>query len=122
MFKKALPIWLRGLEKEKNIQAKFIARFKCGDTPVLKITGATFYRVFLNGKIVHYGPSPAARGHARVDVVKLCAVSGEENELTVEAAGYNCFSYAAIKQTSYIIAEICDGERVIASTGHNFKG
>ncbi|MBR6808376.1 MAG: hypothetical protein IKM46_08365 [Clostridia bacterium] len=122
MFKKALPIWLRGLENEKNIQAKFVARFKGGKNTVLKITGATFYKISLNDKIVHYGPSPAARGYARVDMVMLDTVPNGEYTLTVEAAGYNCYSYASVKQTSYVIAEICDSEQVIAWTGHDFKG
>lgn len=122
MFKKALPIWLENKEKEKNIQAKFEADFIGEECTILKITGATFYKVFLNGNLIHYGPSPTAGGYARVDVIKLDVNSGEKNTILVEAAGYNCYTYAAVKQISYIQAEILCHDKCIAATGYDFTG
>lgn len=122
MFKRAKAIWLEGKEKEKNIQAKFVASFGGLKNPILIITGATFYRIYLNGRIIHYGPAPAAYGYARVDAVELKGLQEESNTIIIEAAGYNCYSYAAIKQTSFVQAEILDGEEVICATGFDFKG
>ncbi|MBR5506132.1 MAG: hypothetical protein IKV73_07505 [Clostridia bacterium] len=121
MFAKALPIWLDGKEKEMNIQARFVASFLGVDDCVLKITGSTFYRVFLNGKLIHYGPAPVAHGCARVDEVCLEDCLGK-NELVVEAAGYNCFSYACVKQPSFIQAEIICGGKCVCATGFDFEG
>ena len=122
MFIKALPVWLVGREKEKNIQAKFTANFIGKENTKLKITGATYYKVFLNGKLIHYGPAPTARGYARVDVLNLNTACGSDNILVIEAAGYHCASYAAVKQTSFIQAEVvCDGQCVVA-TGFDFDG
>ncbi len=122
MFTKALPIWLAGKEKEKNVQAKFVSDFIGKENTKLKITGATYYKVFLNGKLIHYGPSPTSRGYARVDIVSLDAAIKGNNTIIIEAAGYNCFSYAAVKQTSFIQAEVfCDNQCIVA-TGFDFDG
>ena len=101
MFAKALPIWLAGKEKEMNIQAKFVANFIGKENIKLKITGATYYKVFLNGKLIHYGPSPTARSYARVDIVNLDAVEKGNNVIMIEAVGYNCFSYATDRQALF---------------------
>ncbi len=122
MFIKAKPVWIDGKELEKNIQAKFTAEFTAEKDAVLKITGATFFKVFLNGKLIHYGPSPTARGYARIDVVKLENLVSGTNTITVEAAGYNCYCFAAIKQTSFIQAEVVCGDTCVAATGFDFKG
>ena len=122
MFTKALPVWLIGKEKEKNIQAKFVANFIGKKNTKLKITGATYYKVFLNGKLIHYGPSPTARGYARVDVLNLNAVESGNNTIIIEAAGYNCSSYAAVKQISFIQAEVFCDDQCMAATGFDFDG
>lgn len=122
MFMKALPIWLTGKEKEMNIQAKFVANFIGKENIKLKITGATYYKVFLNGKLIHYGPSPTARSFARVDIVNLDAVEKGNNVIMIEAVGYNCFSYAAVKQTSFIQAEVFCDDQCMAATGFDFEG
>ena len=86
MFTNALPIWLKGKENEMNIQAKFKAEFIPCENAVLKITGATFLKVFLNGELVHYGPSSTASGYVRVDVVNLKVNPGVKNSIVIEAA------------------------------------
>ena len=93
MFLKALPIWSDGKENEMNIEAKFKAKFIGKEDTVLNITGATIYKVFLNGELIHYGPAHTAKGYVRVDRVKLNTLIGKENEIVIEAAGYNSFSY-----------------------------
>ena len=46
MFKNADRIWLKGLTKEINIQARFNAEFVIPENARLYITGATFYKVY----------------------------------------------------------------------------
>ena len=122
MFLKARPIWLSGKENEMNVQAEFFAFFSGAENLSLRITGATVYKVWLNGVCVLYGPSPAPKGYARVDILPLDTVKGKQNSITIEAAGYNCRAYSHIKQKSFIQAEIFDGDRCIAATGYDFGG
>ena len=119
MFLCAERIWLRGLTKEMNIQARFVARLKIPQNARLFITGATFYKVYADGTLIHYGPAPAATGYARVDVLEL-KPSEREVCLSIEVAGYGCNSYASVKQESYLVAEIVADGEAICYTGRDF--
>jgi len=92
MFQKAKPIWLKDLAYEMNIQARFAATFAAEGSVLLKLTGASFYKVLLNGRLIHYGPAPTAKGYARVDEIALAAEAGS-NRLEIEAASYNCYNF-----------------------------
>ena len=121
MFTKAKRIWLRGLTEEMNVQARFVAKLPKAADAKLYMTGATFYKVYLDGKIIHHGPAPTATGYARIDVIDLPALSVKGVTLSVEVAGYACNSYATVKQKSYLIAEVRSGDDVIAATGADFE-
>ncbi len=116
----AKKIWLKGLSKETNIQARFIADVVPARDTTLYITGATFYKVYWGGELIHYGPSPTATGYARVDVVKLARLD-RTSPLVIEAAGYNVNSYAAVKQESFVAAEIWQDGEPVSVTGRDFK-
>src|ERR1039458_682730 len=57
-FVSAKPIWPKGREQEKNLFVGFRAAFKAPaqEKVVLRATGATLYRVFLNGHFLAHGP------------------------------------------------------------------
>ena len=70
-FSKAKPVWPEGREKEWNCQVGFTAEFDGRDAlvasnAVLRYTGATMCRVFLNGEFLGYGPARAARNCSSV--------------------------------------------------------
>jgi len=78
----------------------------------LRITARTFYKVFLNGDFVFYGPARAAHENARVDVVDLGAsVRLGTNNLAIEVAGYNVGNLYVTGEYSFVMAEVeCDGD------------
>ena len=120
-FSAAKPVWPEGREKEWNCQAGFTAEFTgaAAKGAVLRYTGATMCRVFLNGKFFGYGPARAAHGFARVEELPLGGRIKEGlNVLAIEVAGYNCDSFYTIRQPSFLSAEIVAGDgRVLAATG-----
>lgn len=120
MFRTAKRIWLDGLSKEMNVQARFTANITVPKGARLFLTGATFYKVYFDGELIHHGPAPTATGYARVDVIDLPRKGGV-TALSVEVAGYASNSYAAVNQESYLIAEVRAGDDVIAYTGRDFK-
>ena len=66
MFKKALPVFPKGLSNVMNVSAVF----KCSlparqDVAQLRITGATRYRVYFNDELLIYGPARAAGGFSQ---------------------------------------------------------
>lgn len=122
-MKKATPIWLKDMSEEVNIQAGFVAEFNGGKPAVLYITGSTLYRIFINGKFVHYGPARAPHGYARVDELDISdSVVDGKNTIAIEVAGYHCFTYYTIKQKNFLMAEILRDDQVLCATGNNFKG
>lgn len=121
-FVRARPVWLQGLEKEKNIHGGFRAVFQCLEKPsaVLRLTGATIYRVFLNGEFIQHGPARGPHGFCRVDELDLSSRARPgENLLAIEVAGYNCNSFAYLNQPSFLQAELTVNGAVAAATGVN---
>lgn len=112
-FKSAKPVWLEGSEKEVNKCIELICKSKEISNGILKITGATCYQVFADGKIIHYGPARKAEGFSAMDILRLSEVS----EILIRVMGYNCRSFAGITKPSFIQAEIEKDGEVVAATG-----
>ena len=117
-FVAAKPVWPKGMALERNLFVGFNTCFsaKEGERPLLRITGASDYRIWLNGEHVGWGPARAAKGYFRVDEIPLQVKAGQ-NILAVEVAGYNVNSYCTMDQPSFLQAEVVLGDRVIAATG-----
>lgn len=119
-FQAAEPVWLEGRAQEMNLSAGFRAPFAAGqdDPVVLRIAGATIYKIWLNGEFLGFGPARGPHGFYRVDEWQLQGrLKNGENLIAIEVAGYNCNSYYLLDQPSFLQAEIvCDG-RVLAATG-----
>ena len=114
-FAKALPVWLTGLEKEKNITAGFYTAVE-GTEATLKVATSGFYRVFVNGVFVGHGPARCAHGFYRVDEVALPLSSGV-NHIAVEVVNYYINSFASLMQPGFIQMELTVDGAVAAATG-----
>lgn len=123
MYEKAVPVWIKNRRETVNYQAGFRCDFYAedGEKYTLKITGASLYRIFINGEFVGYGPARAGDGFMRCDEIVIDSKSGL-NKLAVEVAGYNCSSFYILKKKSFLCAELCKDGEVIAYTGRDFKG
>lgn len=123
MFEQAKPIWIKNKRLAQNLQCGFRCDFYArGDADYrIKLTGATLYRVFLNGEFAGYGPARAGYGYIRCDEFILKPKEGV-NKLAIEVAGYNCASFYTMKMKSFLCAEIYENEKVTAFTGRDFKG
>jgi alpha-L-rhamnosidase len=119
-FLSAKPVWPKGRETEKNLFVGFRASFR-GDAQErvwLRATGATVYRVLLNGQFLGHGPARGPHGYFRVDEWDLSdRLQPGENVIAFEVAGYNANSYSLLDQPSFLQAEVVgvDG-KVLAST------
>ena len=119
-FTSAKPIWPKGRETEKNVSVGFRAIFKApdGERVFLRATGATLYRVFLNGQFLGHGPARGPHGFFRVDEWDLTTkLQPGLNVVAFEVAGYNANSYYLLDQPSFLQAEVVAGGKVLASTG-----
>jgi alpha-L-rhamnosidase len=118
----AKPIWPKGRETEKNLWVGFHASFKAPaqERIILRATGATLYRVCLNGHFLGHGPARGPHGYFRVDEWDLTdKLQPGVNVVAFEVAGYNVNSYYLLDQPSFLQAEIVADGKVLASTdGH----
>ena len=113
-FQKALPVWPAGRSLEMNVTARFTAVIAGGKDTLLRMTGSTVYRLFVNGKIAAYGPARGPKFFHRVDELNLNPyLCDGDNILVFEVAGYNVNNYYTMDQPSFFQAEIlCDNEIV----------
>ncbi len=114
-----LKIWPKGLSQELNVSCFFVAHFHSASSVMLTITGCSFYKVYLNGRFLSFGPARAAHSQFRVDSLPLEALL-EQNVLVIEASGYACRSFYALNQPSFIQAEIV-GKDLLMKTGQDFE-
>lgn len=112
-FKKAVPVWLCGKEKEMNVSMAL----KCtvGEGESLNITSASPYQAFIENELIACGPARAGHGYYRVDVIDLEKYKGKT--LYILAAGYNVNSFSVIDAPSFVCAEICGKDGVRRATG-----
>ena len=119
-FVSAKPLWPKGREAEKNLFVGFRASFQAPPQGkvLLRATGATMYRVFLNGRFLAHGPARGPHGFYRMDEWDLTdLLQPDGNIVAFEVAGYNANSYALLDQPSFLQAEVVAGGQVLASTG-----
>ena len=116
---KARPIWISGKEREMNVHAVFSTEVEVIASATLHIAGTAFYRIYVNGEFIAFGPARTAGGYVREDVF---ALESGKKEIVIEAVGYYCHSLSTVFQSSFIMAEVQSNNQIIAYTGKDFKG
>ena len=120
-FKKALPVWEKGRQEEKNVSLIFRAVVE-GDAPLrLSIASHSRYQIFVGNRFFAAGPARAGHGFYRVSEYtidkQLCAGT---NIISIIAAGYNVNSFYLLDMPSFLCAEIeSDGEVIYATGSEN---
>ena len=123
MFRKAIPVWIEEHSCELNSICLFSAEFDAAEGAELVITANSFYKAYLNGEFVAFGPARAAHGYCRVDGIALGKrLRQGKNLLVVEAAGYNCRSFYSLDTPAFLQAEVRTESAVLACTGRDFTG
>lgn len=116
-FEKALPVWLANHEKEMNTTCRFTGCIQRGNA-TLKITGSSFYRLFINGKYILFGPARGPKGYFRVDEVDITPYLTEQNNTVVfEVNCYNVNTYYINNQPAFLQAEVVLDNDIALYTG-----
>ena len=121
-FENAKPIFIKNGES-LNTFATFKTTIEKYENVKIKLTAHYFYKLFVNGTPVAFGPCRAAKNYARVDEISLDNyLTKQQNEIAIMVAGYNCKSLSTCKNYPFLTAEITSNNNVIAYTGKHFKG
>jgi len=119
MFKKAVPVWAKEYNDERNILLEFSYDFDfSGKFSKIRIAADALYRMYINGKLISHGPQRAGKGFWRVDEIDLTHKinRGENNHISIQVERFGVVSFEYVLQPSFLMAEIeMDGE-IVAST------
>jgi len=119
-FDSAKPVWPEGRETEKNLFVGFraVVDVPDGEKALLRLTGSTVYRAFVNGVFCGYGPARGPHGWYRVDEWDITPLlEPGPDVVAIEVAGYNVNTYYTMDQPSFLQAEVVGSGKVLAATG-----
>lgn len=122
MFKKAIPVYAENLKDTLNTHIMLKESISSLEGCSIKISAASFYKLYVNDVFVGFGPARTAKGYARVDSFDLTAFNNDAgNEIRIEVVGYACSSYYVPRQSSFVICEIMHENEVVLYTGRDFS-
>ena len=116
----ALPVWSEVGGNKMNETLCFVEKFSHCREAVFRITACNFYRAFLNGKFLGFGPARAAEGYRRVDEYRI---SGEkaENILFIEVNAYRCNTLYDVNAQGFVQYEMISEGKVLFATGEHTR-
>lgn len=108
-------IWAKDLLKEKNILVTFQYKLIPSEDTVLSLAASNLYRLFINGKLVGYGPARAAHGYSRLDEYSLASWVDQQVVLSVEVYSANVNTFYVVDEFPFFAAEIHSGKTLVAT-------
>lgn len=121
MFQKATPIFPAGMQEEMNILTSFEAMTADLRGAVIHICAADFYRLYVNGQFVAFGPARAAKGYAREDLIDLSPYHCDDgNTIEIQVMHYRCGSFVSPLQPGFLLCEVEKDGEVLLATGCDF--
>lgn len=121
MFQKAVPVFPQGLQNEMNVLVSFTANAADLRSTKIHICAADFYRLYVNGRFVAFGPARAARGYAREDVIDLTAYHRNgQNIIEIQLMHYRCGNFITPIQPGFLLCEVEKNGEVLLATGFDF--
>lgn len=118
-FNQSNPVWVNGLEKEKNMTLGLRGTFNAvsKDRVYINIATSGIYRIFLNGEFINYGPARGPHDLYRVDQIDVSKhINQGLNVIAVEVACYNINSFYILDQPSFIQLEVFINGDTISGT------
>lgn len=114
------PVWPEGRTLERNLMVGFCLSIDgaAARGGILRYTGSSIVRVWLNGEIFAYGPARGPHGYDRIEEMLLPkTLTDGENILSFEVAGYNVDSFYLLNEPAYLQAEVVSPDgKVLAAT------
>ena len=126
-MKKGKAIFLKGKSREPNTFAVFSSSFYVFDGRVsVRISAASYYRLYINGALVAHGPARTGKNHARVDEFDITGLTvNDDNDITVQVASY-AGAFATVNEDTcepgFLFVEVTDHGRVICATDETWAG
>ena len=104
-------VWPESKRGQKNVTLAFSYK-KAEKEDILRLAAGDFYRVFLNGEFISFGPSRTAAGYCRLREIKI----EQDGVIVVEVAEYDTACYSNDKYPPFFAAELYRGGKLVASS------
>ena len=120
----AEPVWAKGRADEMNVMIGFRGDFmaKAGDPCVLRLTGSSVFRIYVNGTFAGYGPARGPNGTFRVDEWDISRfLRNGSNAVAVEVSCYNVYTFYYPKHPAFLEAEVLLAGKPVLSTPTGFR-
>ena len=114
----SIAIFPKKYLNEKNVSILFKVDFLKDENVTLTMAGEIEYQVFLNGKLINYGPAKAAHNYHRVDFLRLNHLE-DKNRLVIILASYRVNSFDRINQPPFVRFELKGSKGLIALSDFN---
>jgi alpha-L-rhamnosidase len=110
------------MQEEMNILASFEATAADLHGAMIHICAADFYRLYVNGKFVAFGPARAARGYTRADRIDLSPYHSDDgNAIQIQVMHYRCRNFISPMQPGFLLCEVERNGEVLLATGYDFN-
>lgn len=126
MFQKAISVWVPFADRKDELNSQLLFRAVTDSVAgaTLSLAAVDFYRLWVNGRFVGFGPARTAKNCARVDVYDLTSYAsdaGVPDTILIEAAGYGCCSLSTARQRPFLAAELTVNGQPLLYTGRDFE-
>ncbi len=96
-----IAIWGQKLQDEKNITLGFTLTFPHVEKFYLRLAAASIFQLFVDGKLMGFGPRRAPKGYARASEFSLTG-----QKVVIKVHSHNINSYAYMKTAPFFSAAI----------------
>ena len=114
-FVNALPVFSKEHLKTVNVSLLFKIDFLKEENISFFIAGESEFQIFLNRKLIGYGPARGAHGYHRVDKYDLHNLE-DNNRLVILITSYRAHTFDRVNQSPFIQFELRNDKHVIASS------
>lgn len=108
-------IWAKGLLDERNITLTFQYTLTPKEDTKLTLAVSNLYRLFVDGKLVGYGPARAAHGYSRLDEYALAPWAGQNVTIAMDVHSANVNSFYVVDEHPFFAVEIIEDGKTIAT-------
>ncbi len=125
MIELADKIFPRGHSGDTQVFAGFYTTLDCPagtESAVMELTARSFYKLYINGEFVSYGPARAAHEHARADTLDILPyLAVGRNHIAVEVIGYSKMNLEITSEAAFLAAAAALDGRCVLRTGPAWK-
>lgn len=108
-------IWAKGLLDERNITLTFQYTLTPQEDTKLTLAASNLYRLFVDGRLVGYGPARAAHGYSRLDEYALAPWAGQNVTIAMDVHSANVNTFYVVDEHPFFAVEIIEDGKTIAT-------